>query len=283
MIKWRILTNGKMSASENMAIDEAIMNGLESGISEPTIRFYDWNPPTVSFGFHQDIEKEADLERINAKGFGLIRRPTGGRLVLHKNEITYAVIAPLSDHLAGSIIDVYAEISLALAEGLRMMGINVQFEKGSLTSQEQREVSNPCFSSSSKYELTYQRKKIVGSAQLRRNNVFLQHGSILLEKNQEEVADLLPGLTDEQRKKLGQYLQKKTISINEIRDMPIAFSEAVTYLITGFKSIWTMDSFYEVNHLNNLEIKEVNELITKKYGQEHWTYAFSDNGNKRQK
>jgi lipoyl(octanoyl) transferase len=278
MISWRILINGKLSPIENMAIDEAIMLGLEKGVSEPTIRFYDWNPPTVSFGFHQDVEKEADLERINLKGYGLIRRPTGGRLVLHKNEITYAVIAPLSDHLDGSVIDVYAEISYALADGLKGMGIDVEFEKGTLTSQEQRETSNPCFTSSSRYELTYLRKKIVGSAQVRRNNLFLQHGSILLDQNQEEVADLLPDLTDEQRLKLAQYLKKKTIAINEIREVPVSFNDAVTFLIAGFKNIWHEDAFQEVHFLNTYEQEIVNNLITEKYGKEQWTYQHGKKG-----
>ncbi|HNX00587.1 MAG TPA: biotin/lipoate A/B protein ligase family protein, partial [Candidatus Cloacimonadota bacterium] len=164
----------KIAPEENMAIDEAILIGLENGFSEPTIRFYDWNPPTVSFGYHQDAEKETDMARIFSKGYGLIRRPTGGRLVLHKNEITYAVIAPLADHLQGNVIDVYSEVSQALAEGFRIMGIQVNFEKGSLSSREQREAHNPCFSSSSRYELSYQGKKIVGSAQVRKNNLFLQ-------------------------------------------------------------------------------------------------------------
>lgn len=278
MIKWRILIDGKRSPQENMAIDEAIMLGLEEGFSEPTIRFYDWDPPTASFGYHQDVEKETDIERISVKGYGLIRRPTGGRLVLHKNEVTYAVVAPLTDHLQGNVLEVYSEISKALAEGFRQMGIEVDFEKGSLTASEQREVHNPCFSSSSRYELSFEGKKIVGSAQVRRNSLFLQHGSILLDQNQAEVAELLPGLNPEQRSKLYHYLGKKTISINEILDRPLCFHEAVSYLIAGFKKIWQKDVFFTADALSLYEQEKVNELVREKYATKQWTYVHGKKG-----
>ena len=112
-MKWRILINHKKSAAENMAIDEAIMMGNISGQSLPTIRFYDWNLPTVSFGFNQQIKKEIDLDLTKENGFDFVRRPTGGRAVLHIEEVTYAVISPLEDKLSGNITDSYSRVACA--------------------------------------------------------------------------------------------------------------------------------------------------------------------------
>ena len=104
-MNWRIIISGKKSPAENMAIDEAIFLGNIENTSPPTIRFYDWNPPTASFGYNQKIKNELDLDLLEKKGYAFIKRPTGGRLVLHKDEITYAVIAPAQERLKGSITD----------------------------------------------------------------------------------------------------------------------------------------------------------------------------------
>ena len=155
---WRILNSGKKSPAENMAIDEAILEAVITGKSLPTIRFYDWNPSTASCGYNQKVDDEVDFSALEKFGFGFVRRPTGGRLVLHDQEITYSVIAPIEGKFAGSVTQAYSVISLALAEGLREMGVDVELEKGSLDSKHQRQAANPCFSSSSKYELKCQNK-----------------------------------------------------------------------------------------------------------------------------
>ena len=127
-MKWRFLISGKLNSAENMAIDEAIFNCVQAGRSLPTIRFYDWEPSTVSCGYNQEVAKEVDLLALKQHGFGFIRRPTGGRLVLHDNEVTYAVIGPAVGKLSGNVTESYSEISKALAKGLELMGIGVDFE-----------------------------------------------------------------------------------------------------------------------------------------------------------
>ncbi|MBT7469375.1 MAG: lipoate--protein ligase family protein [Candidatus Cloacimonetes bacterium] len=253
-----------------MAIDEAILNGVIAGTSPPTIRFYDWSPSTASIGYNQEVEKEIDFALLKKMGFGFVRRPTGGRLVLHDEEITYAVIVPTIEKFAGNVIDSYSEISRALAEGLRIMGVNVEFEKGNLSASHQRQNANPCFTSSSRYELTFERKKIVGSAQVRRENALLQHGSILLNHDQSKVAHLLPNLENKQREKLANFLAKKTISINQILDMKITFSDTVSCFIAGFKKKWNCDNFHISNKLTESEQIEVQKLIQIKYSQCKW-------------
>ena len=269
-MNWRIIISGKKSPAENMAIDEAIFLGNIEKTSPPTIRFYDWNPPTASFGYNQKILKELDLNILEKKGYAFIKRPTGGRLVLHKDEITYAVIAPAQGRLKGNITDSYSEISKPLALGLQNLGVNVEFEKGTLSSFSQKQAFNPCFTSSSRYELKYKNKKIVGSAQYRKNKCILQHGSILLNHNQSEVASLLPNVSSEQRERLSNYLAKKTICINQISKKKYSFEYAVSVIINAFKQCWSDDLFIE-DCLNDTELIRIKEL-NKKFSSKKWNF-----------
>jgi len=269
-MRWRIVKSGKLSPAENMAIDEAVMLGVIAGKSEPTIRFYDWNPPTLSFGYHQKFKDEIDEREAEKFGFGFIRRPTGGRLVLHNNEVTYSVISPLKERLAGNITETYSQISLALAKGMHLIGIEVEFEKGNLSSHYQREAANPCFTSSSRFELSYGRKKIVGSAQTRKENVLLQHGSILLNFNQKQVAYILPNLSSQQKERLADYLARKTISINEILSEKISYNDAVESFIKGFLESWSEDEFYLSEDFSDEEKEKAVNLIHLKYGTIEW-------------
>jgi len=271
---WRIIVDKKKSPAENMARDEAILNGLISGNSLPTIRFYDWNPSTVSCGYNQQVEKEIDFERLSQYGFGFVRRPTGGRMVLHDEEVTYSVIAPLEGIMSGSITETYAVISNAIAEGLKLCGIEVELEKGELTPEHQRQAANPCFGSVSKYELKYKNKKIVGSAQVRKQNCFLQHGSILLNFNQEKMADLLPGVNDSDRERLKKYLAKRTVAINQLIEIRIGYEEAVNNLIKGFKIAMKIDDC-EISEINKWEIQESKRLIETKYETKTWNFKQS--------
>ncbi len=269
-MKWRFLNSGKCDPAENMAIDEAIFNGVIKGTSLPTIRFYGWNPPSVSCGYNQELEKEVDLDAVAKCGFGFVRRQTGGRTVLHNEEITYSVIAPIAECLKGNIIDSYSEISRALAEGLKILGIDVEFEKGSLSSHHQRTATNPCFSSSSRFELNYHNKKIVGSAQVRSNNVLLQHGSILLHFNQSKIADVLPGLSNEQKARIKEYFNKKTIAINQILPSPVDEDRAISALKSGFKKTWNNDKFIFCENIEPFEKENADYLVETKYLTEVW-------------
>ncbi len=269
-MKWRFIISGKLSPARNMAIDEAIFIGVCKGRSDPTIRFYDWEPPTVSCGYNQEIAKEIDFNALEKFGFGFIRRPTGGRIVLHNQEITYSVISPISERLSGNVSESYSEISKALAEGLRMLGVNVEFEKGSLSSFHQRQTANPCFTSSSRFELNYRGKKIVGSAQIRKDNSLLQHGSILLDCNQSKMAYILPKFDDKQKEYLAEYLTRKTISINEILETPVSFDKAVNIFISGFQKSWIGDEFYFCDDLEFFEKELIKNLINTKYLTAEW-------------
>ena len=269
-MKWRFLIDGKLSPAKNMAMDEAIFECVQEGRSLPTIRFYNWEPSTVSCGYNQEVAKEIDLVALRKQDFGFVRRPTGGRVVLHDNEVTYAVIGPAEGRLSGNVTESYSEISKALAKGLELMGINVDFEKGNLSSEHQRQTANPCFASSSRYELSYQRKKIVGSAQVRKNNCLLQHGSILLNYNQSKLVQIIPDLTDDQKDRMANYLKRKTIAINEVLKVPKNYDETVNFLMKGFEEKWIMDNFIIHENLETYELEAAERLRLTKYLTDEW-------------
>lgn len=185
---WRSIPYEMSSPAWNMACDEAIFLNYIQGKAPPTIRFYGWNPPTLSIGFFQDVEREVDLKAIQQKGLGLVRRNTGGRAVLHHYELTYSVVAGSNIGLPNSLIESYLYISRAFVAACEYFGIKADLHRGTAG-----KVTNTaaCFETPSWYELTVGHRKLVGSAQLRQHGFFLQHGSILLDFNAAELAAVL--------------------------------------------------------------------------------------------
>jgi lipoate-protein ligase A len=175
---WRLLITPPTDGATNMAIDEALLHALADGMGRPTLRFYQWVPPCLSLGYNEpsaDVD-EAACARL---GYTWVRRPTGGRAILHTDELTYSVTAAESEpRVAGSIVNSYRQLSAGLLAGLRALGADVfqaQTEK----------VVNPdqgaaCFDTPSNYEITVDGRKLIGSAQVRRRGVVLQHGALPL-------------------------------------------------------------------------------------------------------
>ncbi|MGA9352036.1 MAG: hypothetical protein WBW48_25020, partial [Anaerolineae bacterium] len=117
---WRLLKTGLVDGATNMAIDEAILWAVAEGKSPPTLRFYGWEPPCLSIGFSQSMEGEVDVDKCLESGIGFVRRPTGGRAILHADELTYSVVAPQTEpRVAGGVIESYRRLSLGLIAGLR--------------------------------------------------------------------------------------------------------------------------------------------------------------------
>ncbi|HEX38139.1 MAG TPA: lipoate--protein ligase family protein [Candidatus Cloacimonetes bacterium] len=260
---WRFINSGKMKPHENMALDEALLFGIINRKLSPVVRVYDWDPPTVSFGYHQKIEEHILPEKIKEFGFGIVRRPTGGRAVLHYDEVTYAVIAPIEGILSGSILDSYKRIGEVLLASLEDVGIEATMKNSMPSEQEQKNWTNPCFSSASKYEINYRGSKIIGSAQIRKGNALLQHGSILLNHNQELMAELMPTRSEKERSIIRKLLAKKTIPINQLSAKPISFNYFTRILKKNFKINFSI-SFSENIKLTPYE-EELFERFKNKY------------------
>lgn len=169
-----------------MALDRALMDrAREKG--EWIIRVYGWRPPTLSLGRNQRAAGAWDLDAIAARGIGVVRRPTGGRAILHDREATYSVAAPAGD--AGLLAASYARINRVLVHGLRALGADVGIAAGG--GRQPVPGLTPCFELPAPGELVAGGRKLVGSAQWREGDALLQHGSIMLEGDQSLVATLL--------------------------------------------------------------------------------------------
>ncbi|MFC1606631.1 biotin/lipoate A/B protein ligase family protein [Candidatus Latescibacterota bacterium] len=187
---WRFLVTGKGSAVFNMSLDEALMNLVARGESPTTFRLYGWDRPSISIGYAQCAGKVLDLERCAADGIDVVRRPTGGRAVYHDDELAYSIVSTIDDPLfGGTLMETYGKVSGIVSKALLMLNADVDFSK--CRTGQDRDLftsDSPCFVSSSRFELNYHGKKLVGSAQRRKKGAFLQHGSILTGPGQENIA-----------------------------------------------------------------------------------------------
>jgi lipoate-protein ligase A len=199
MIRWRGLETGARSGAWNMAVDAALLAEIERGASPPTIRFYAWDPPAVSIGFHQPDPAPDEAARIAAWGLEWVRRPTGGRAVYHgprAAELTYAVVARLGvAGMPASPGDCYRRIHGAIADGLARLGAPVELA-GRRRSMLRPASRQACFAASVPGEILAGGRKLVGSAQRRSRRAFLQHGSIPLAGDQSPLAAIWPGSLD---------------------------------------------------------------------------------------
>lgn len=183
---WRLLETGVSSGVFNMQMDSMLLEAVADGRSAPVLRFYQWAPPAISLGWNQDRQRELNLEKVNAAKLDVVTRVTGGRAVLHWNELTYSVIVPEGDNvLGGSREIIYREIGKALIHGLHLFGIAVDLNSKSslsrrLPTKTLTRSKPPCFASTAKWEVTCRGRKLVGSAQRRIRGAILQHGSILI-------------------------------------------------------------------------------------------------------
>ncbi len=183
--RWRLIVTPPDTGAGNMALDEALMERARD-VDEWVLRVYSWSSPTISLGRNQTAHGKYDLERIRALGVRVVRRPTGGRAILHDREITYSVTAPVAG--AGDLRESYERISALLVAGLGAIG--VQAATAAPTRRAAVPGMSPCFDEPARGELTVGGRKLAGSAQWRSEGALLQHGSILVEDDQSLLATL---------------------------------------------------------------------------------------------
>src|SRR5438552_6856068 len=177
---WRLLLDPPAGGAWNMAVDEVLLDGVAAGSAPPTLRFYEWAPPCLSLGYFQPFEV-VDLAGCRRLGVEVVRRPTGGRAILHDRELTYSVALPLrllGDD--GAVLPSYHRVSLALERGLHRLGAPVVLAPESAAHADPAH-GPVCFDRPSAHEILLHGRKLVGSAQVRRAGALLQHGSIVIE------------------------------------------------------------------------------------------------------
>ncbi|ASS75179.1 octanoyltransferase [Tumebacillus algifaecis] len=274
METWRVLNTGFSDPAWNMAVDEAILNAHSRGLVPPTIRFFGWDPPTLSIGYFQRSAKEVNLEALQAKGLGFVRRPTGGRAVLHDQELTYSVIVTESHPMMpSSVNESYRVLSMGLLEGFRELGFAA--EMVSLADEEEKKKfesmgSAACFDSPSWYELVVEGRKVVGSAQVRQQHTILQHGSILLDLDVELLFSVLTFSSERIRERMMETFKERAVSIKDFSGEVISYDRAVEAFTVGFAR--GLGIKLEAAGLTPYEQELAEQLVQEKYGTDSWNF-----------
>jgi lipoyl(octanoyl) transferase len=271
-MNWRLIPYSIGDPAWNMAVDEAVYCSYLYGSVPPTLRFYGWNPPTLSIGYFQEIEKEINLAGLLERGFGLVRRNTGGRAVLHHHELTYSVVAGIKDGLPDSLIDSYLYISRTLVDACKAFGVPAELHEGdagaagAAGAAGKVKGTGACFESPSWYELTVGGRKLVGSAQLRQKGSFLQHGSILIDFSALDLGAVLKldGMSVED------WAEKMSRKVTSFKDQGITITarELEEKIINSFRKLYNIQM--DEGSLTEEELEMVEKLIAEKYANNNW-------------
>lgn len=250
----------------NMALDEALLHSVARGDSLPVLRFYRWKPATVTLGYAQSVTSDIDLDVCRRAGLNVVRRSTGGRAVLHDNEVTYSVIAPFNTGLFGhSVLDSYRVISEILQKTLLRLDLPAQLVPGKPRGGRQNAMKAVCFSAPSQYELVIEGRKVAGSAQKRHGQAFLQHGSIPVEMD----LDLLGKALKAEIIDSSDNLLNTVGWLNHWSKQPILVSDVEKILAETFAEQLQIDWLHSVP--DPAEISAAQKMSTEKYANPDWT------------
>lgn len=182
---WRLIIDGPLPGAANMAIDRALLDSRRSGACLATLRMYRWEVPTVTLGRFQELE-QVDLDACARRGFDVVRRPTGGRGVLHDDELTYSVVAAVDDGVPRGVAASYRHLSAALAEAYRSLGIEAELTPRSRGAA----ASGACYLHTTQADLSLGAAKLSGSAQVWSGDAVLQHGSFVRNRDAEAESEV---------------------------------------------------------------------------------------------
>jgi lipoate-protein ligase A len=272
--KWRWIPYEQYDSFTNMAIDEAMLLAHSDGRVPPTLRFYGWNPATLTLGYFQRSETEVDMGKVKEFGLGLVRRQTGGRAVLHDQELTYSVvISEKAPGIPSSVMEAYRVLNEGLLNGFLRLGLDAQMV--SLASEEEKKKyetlgSSACFDSPSWYELVVEGKKAAGSAQTRQHGVVLQHGAILLDIDVDRLFDVLCFPNVQVKERLKRSFRDKAVAINDLRRERATIEEAQKAFYHGFREGLGIELVE--GELTSWEWDKVCELVETKYSTDEWNF-----------
>ena len=251
-LRWRIIIDDPLPGSRNMALDHALARTLQAG--EGVLRLYGWERSTVSFGRNEPTAGLYSKEKAERLGIDYIRRPTGGRAVLHDQELTYAVVVP--GRTLGGPKSTYLRINEALVRGISQLGLDVATATGGTVMAPD---AGPCFSLPTPGEVVANGRKLVGSAQARLDGALLQHGSLLLGGDQSVLDELAgskaaPGVPATLKELLGE----------------VRLPEVIRAVTEGFRQ--TLEGSWLDGGYDPAEIDEADRLEEEVYAQDEWTW-----------
>ena len=264
---WRLIQTPPARGAWNMAADEAILETTSKGINPPTLRLYAWDPPCLSLGYAQPVS-DVDTTALAANGWEMVRRATGGRAILHTDELTYSVCGPDTDPvLSGDILSSYKRLSSAILTALQQIGLGVQ----ALPKKKEEPGAQPepiCFEVPSNYEITINGKKLVGSAQSRRMGGVLQHGTLPLSGDLTRITQVLAFPDETARHTAGERLLQRATTIETCLGTAITWDQATEAFIAAFEDVLNLD--LQPAELTREEFTRAEELVAEKYAHPEW-------------
>jgi len=260
MKEWHLLLEKiPQRGSWNMAVDDYLFQSLGK---EPTtyLRFYQWERPTISIGYSQNATRIVDLGKCRAMGIDVVRRMTGGKLVLHHQEVTYSICSSDSELFTSKLMDSYRLISEALMRGLEKMGIKCSLAASTPSSYARGLL--PCFSHPAQNEIEIDGKKIIGSAQKRTGDKFIQHGSIPLKKGE--------GLLKFISKLNREAFRMNMTSLSDILEREVDFDWVVEHLQSGISEHFNIR--LNPKSFSSPEKEAIKKIQAERYDNPAWTH-----------
>ena len=266
---WRLLPSLPVDGYGHMALDQAL---LESAIYEdftPTLRFLRWDPPALSIGRFQDIN-DIDLETCAQENIDVVRRPTGGKSILHMDDFTYSLVFPPNCGLPQNVVDAYSVICEGILAAVRHLGLQAVLQ--SRESGDYSQVKGACFAASTQADLEYRGRKICGSAQVRRRGALLQHGSILMQDRSGLLYRLLSFDSEKERRESLQRYRSRCVPLSAAA-IDCSWTEMAESFIRGFSECFAVK--IETGELSPGE-EAAWQRLRKIYGSREWLLGAKD-------
>lgn len=267
---WRLILTTPAVGAWNMALDEAILESVVNHLAPPTLRMYAWEPPCLSLGQAQPTS-DVDLHELTIRGWDLVRRPTGGRAILHADELTYSVAAPQNEpRVSGTILESYRRLSRALLRALELLQLQATAEQQYVLPDGAQQNGAVCFEVPSNYEITVSGKKLIGSAQARRLGGVLQHGSLPLYGDLTRITQVLTYPDPSSREEVARRLLAHAATVEAILGRRISWEEAAAAFQTGFEE--TLDLKLVSAEPTQEELIRAEQLADEKYSSPEWNF-----------
>ncbi len=249
--QWRLLITENNSAYSNMAMDRAELVSISKGKAPPTVRFFTWKPRAISIGYFQSLKEEVDLDACKNLGVDYVRRITGGGAVFHDKELTYSIVIPEShNQIPKNIMESYGRICGAIVKGLKQLDIESSYVPIN--------------------DIIADGKKISGNAQTRKAKTVLQHGTILMDVDVEEMFSLLIVPDEKIRDKLISDVKQRVTSVKYILGKDISFEDIADAMKIGFEEEFNI----ELNNgtFTDEEIELTNKFEKDFFSTEEWNH-----------
>nr|WP_040512751.1 lipoate--protein ligase family protein [Gracilibacillus halophilus] len=267
---WYFLDTGEQSPAYNMAVDDCLLRWHSNQEIPPVIRFYQWKPAGLSVGYFQKTKGKINFDALENQNIDLVRRLTGGRAVLHDQELTYSIIVSEShSDMPRSVKEAYLILSKGLLEGYNNLGIDASFaipEEKQKTTQ-----SAVCFEEPSWYELVVHGKKAAGSAQTRKKGVILQHGSIPITVDDTKLYDMFVYPNEKVKERARRAFKDKAISIEEAAGRTVTMEETKDAFKHGFEQ--GLNITFKPLTFSDDQKKEIEHVMHHTYMSDAWNLS----------